>query len=72
MSLSRDTREEKKAKAALRAQFTLKQRFERIDWEEDVLYPLVAEIKAGRTHIELTAGEVVFTDEESGAHGNDS
>ena len=46
MSLSRDTRNEKKLKAARRAQFRLKQRFEYIDWEEDVLLPEVAAFKA--------------------------
>lgn len=57
MSLSRDTRQEKKAKAFLRAQFALKQRFERIDWEEEVLFPAVNELKSGAKVFELDAGD---------------
>ena len=57
MSLSRDTRQEKKAKAFLRAQFALHQRFERIDWEEDVLFPAVNELKSGSKVFELDAGD---------------
>lgn len=44
--LSRDTRNERKLKAIRRAEFALKQRLERIDWEEDDLLPEVAEFKA--------------------------
>jgi hypothetical protein len=38
-------RNEKKLKAIRRAEFALKQRLERIDWEEDVLLPQVEEFK---------------------------
>ena len=41
MSLSRDSRQERKLKALRRAQFRLKQQFEYIDWTEDVLLPEV-------------------------------
>jgi hypothetical protein len=51
--LSRDSRNEKKLKALRRAQFALKQRFERIDWEEDVLLPEVNEFKAAARLPEL-------------------
>lgn len=44
--LSRDTRNERKLKAALRAKFALKQRFERIDWEEDTLLPQINDFKS--------------------------
>lgn len=44
--LSRDTRNEKKLKAIRRAEFALKQRLERIDWEEDELLPEVNAFKA--------------------------
>lgn len=44
--LSRDTRNEKKLKALRRAEFALKQRLERIDWEEDFLLPEVNAFKA--------------------------
>lgn len=56
MSLSRDSRQEKKLKALTRAQFALKQRFERIDFEEDVLTPLIADYKAGKSVLGLPAG----------------
>lgn len=44
--LSRDTRNERKLKAVLRAKFALEQRLARIDWEEDFLLPRVNEFKA--------------------------
>ena len=44
--LSRDTRNERKLKAIRRAEFALRQRLERIDWEEDVLLPEVSAFKA--------------------------
>lgn len=66
MSLSRDTRNEKKLKALRRAQFALKQRFERIDWEEDTLLPEVNAFKAKAQLPELPEGEfeVEFTVED--------
>lgn len=69
MSLSRDSRAERKLKAFRRAQFALQQRFDRIDWEEDVLQPEIEDLKAGRTVLELPAGtifdmEIVDDDEE--------
>lgn len=42
----RESRNEKKLKAIRRAEFALKQRLERIDWEEDVLLPQVEEFKS--------------------------
>ena len=45
MSLARESRNERKLKAARRAQFRLKQAFERIDWEVDVLDPELARWK---------------------------
>lgn len=44
--LSRDTRNEKKLKAIRRTEFALKQKLERIDWEEDELLPEIAAFKA--------------------------
>lgn len=44
--LSRDTRNEKKLKAIRRAEFALRQKLERIDWEEDELLPEIAAFKA--------------------------
>lgn len=48
MSLSRDSRAERKAKLTLRTQFRYKQGLERIDFEEDVLIPAMEALKAGR------------------------
>lgn len=59
MSISRDSRNEKKLKALRRAQFALKQRFERIDFEEDVLIPEINAFKAKAQLPELPEGELV-------------
>lgn len=56
MSLSRDSRQERKLKAFRRAQFALKQRFERIDFEEDVLMPEIEALKAGKSVLGLPDG----------------
>ena len=58
MPLSRDSRTEKKLKSLRRAEFRLKQRFEYIDWEEDVLYPEIDALKSGRPVLGLEAGAV--------------
>ena len=60
MSLARDTRNEKKLKAVRRAQFALKQRLERIDWEEDELLPELMEFKAKARLPELPDGEIAI------------
>lgn len=56
MSLSRDSRTEKKLKAFLRAQFRLKQNFEYIDWTEDTLIPEVEKLKSGKPVLGLEPG----------------
>lgn len=56
MSLSRDSRQERKLKALRRTQFRLKQAFERIDWEEDVLLPEIEALKAGKSVLGLSEG----------------
>ena len=56
MSLSRDSRQERKWKAFRRAEFQLKQRIQRIDWEEDVLIPEIEALKAGKSVLGLPAG----------------
>lgn len=58
MPLSRDSRQEKKLKAFRRAQFRLKQAIERIDWEEDVLFPEIEALKGGKSVLGLPAGTV--------------
>ena len=58
MSLSRDSRQERKLKAFRRAQFALKQRLERIDWEEDKLMPEIEGLKGGRSVLGLPEGTV--------------
>lgn len=56
MSLSRDSRQERKLKAFRRAQFRLKQSIERIDWEEDFLLPEIEAMKSGKPVLGLPAG----------------
>lgn len=58
MSLSRDSRQERKLKAVRRAQFRLQQSLERIDFEEDVLMPEIEALKAGKPILGLEAGDV--------------
>ena len=56
MSLSRDSRQERKLKALRRTQFRLKQAFDRIDWEEDVLMPEIEALKSGKSVLGLEPG----------------
>ncbi len=56
MSLSRDSRQERKLKAIRRAQFRLKQALERVDWEEDILLPEIEALKSGGSVLGLPAG----------------
>lgn len=61
----RESRNEKKLKAVMRAKFSLQQRLDRIDWEEDVLLKEVNEFKAKATLPELpseTIVEITFDD----------
>ncbi len=60
--LSRDTRNERKLKAIRRAEFALKQRLERIDFEEDVLLPEVTAFKAKAQLPELTGETIVHVE----------
>ena len=56
MSLSRDSRQERKLKAFRMAQIRLKQRFEMIDYMEDVLMPEIEALKAGKSVLGLPDG----------------
>ena len=56
MSLSRDSRQERKLKAVRRAQFRLRQNLERIDWEEDELTPEIEALKSGKSVLGLGDG----------------
>ena len=56
MSLSRDSRQERKLKALRRAQFRLRQTLEGIDWEEEVLLPEIEALKAGKSVLGLPEG----------------
>jgi hypothetical protein len=58
MSLSRDSRQERKLKAFRRAQFSLKQKLEKIDFEEDVLRPEIDALKSNKAVLGLPAGTV--------------
>lgn len=57
--LSRDTRNLRKLKAIRRAEFALKQRLERIDWEEDVLLQEVAEFQSKARLPELPSEQII-------------
>lgn len=75
MSLSRDSRQERKLKAIRLAQFRLRQRLEAIDWIEDVLMPEVEALKAGKPVLGLSEGsafEIVVDetpDQSTTGHG---
>ena len=56
MSLSRDSRQERKLKLLLRTQFRLKQGIARIDFEEDVLLPEIERLKSGKSVLGLEDG----------------
>ena len=59
MSLSRDSRNEKKLKAILRTKKRLEQRLEYIDWEEDEFLPRVNEFKAKARLPELPSEAII-------------
>jgi len=56
MSLSRDSRQERKLKAVRRAQYRLGEAIRRIDWEEDVLLPELEALKSGKSVLGLPDG----------------
>jgi hypothetical protein len=56
VSLSRDSRAERKLKAVRLAQFRLRQRLEMIDWTEDVLLPEIEALKSGKSVLGLPEG----------------
>ena len=67
MSLSRDSRAERKLKALRRAEFRLKQNFDRIDWEEDTLLPEIEALKSGKSVLGLPDGatfDIVIDEQE--------
>lgn len=55
-------------KALRRTQFRLKQTFERIDFEEDVLLPEIEALKAGKSVLGLPAGAAFDIQIESDAN----
>lgn len=67
MSISRDSRNEKKLKAVRRAEFALKQRLERIDWEEDELLPEINQFKAKAQLPELPSETIIEVEFETEA-----
>jgi hypothetical protein len=72
VSLSRDSRQERKLKALRRAQFRLKQNLERIDWEEDELLPEIEALKSGKSVLGLPEGAAFdITIEHEDHHPND-
>ena len=68
MSLSRDSRQERKLKLLLRTQFRFKQGLERIDFEEDVLLPQIEAMKAGKPVLGLESGAAFDIVIEEDAH----
>lgn len=56
MSLSRDSKAERKLKAFRRAQFRLQQTLQRIDWEEEILLPEIEALKSGKSVLGLPDG----------------
>jgi hypothetical protein len=56
MSLSRDSRQERKLKAIRWAQHRLAQRLATIDWIEDQLNPEIEALKAGKSVLGLPDG----------------
>jgi hypothetical protein len=67
----REGRNEKRLKAIRRAQFALKQRLERIDWEEDELLPELNDFK-GRAQLPLPPDpnivDVTYEKDDKGSH----
>ena len=55
MAIARESKDVKKWKIARRAQLTLKQRLERVDFEEDILAPEVEALLAGRVRLQIEA-----------------
>lgn len=69
MALSRDSRLERKTKFLLRKQLQVKQGLERIDFEEDVLIPIVEALKAGKSVLGLPDGAAFdFVLEDANPH----
>lgn len=65
MPLSRDSLQERQLKAIRRAQFRLRQTLDRLQWEEEVLYPEIEKLKGGKAVFGLQDGvafEVVVED----------
>lgn len=56
MSLSRASAEERKLKVWLRAKRNLKEKIERINWEEKEFYPVIEAYKAGKSVLGLPDG----------------
>ena len=78
MSLSRDSRQERKLKAIRWAQHRLAQRLQTIDWLEDILNPEIEALKAGKPVLGLkegTACDIVIEPDatpDSTPDGNDT
>lgn len=51
--MARQKRDVRKARATLVAQKRLAQRHDMIDWEEDVMYPLLEMVAEGRATVEF-------------------
>jgi hypothetical protein len=70
VSLSRDSRQERKLKAIRWAQHRLAQRLQTIDWLEDVLNPEIEALKSGHSVLGLPAGVAFDIQIEADANPN--
>ena len=70
--MARQSREIKKYIALRRAQLRLKQAYERIDYDEDVIIPEVEELMAGNAVLEIGSGDIdgLVLDEEEEPFGD--
>lgn len=59
MALNRDTRNEAKLKAIRRAEFALRQRLEKIDWEHDTLLPEILDFQGKAQLPELPSESII-------------
>jgi len=74
LSLSRDSRAERKLKAIRWAQHRLAQRLQTIDWQEEVLMPEIEALKSGKAVLGLVEGtafdiEIVNETQNPGDNG---
>ena len=68
MPLSRDSLQERQLKLIRRTQFRLRQGLDRLKWEEEVLFPEIEALKAGKSVLGLSDGvafDIEVVDDEA-------